>query len=61
MKFPEGTEFFDVDGVPVALLPNGKCVRESGESFPRHAKVFRDGTPISAEEFAALASEYNAA
>jgi hypothetical protein len=56
MEFPEGTKFLDVDGVPVALLPNLSAVRPDGSEFPNWFKAADDGTPITREEFDALAS-----
>jgi hypothetical protein len=54
MEFPLGTEFFDVDGVPVARLQDGRCVRGNGDQYENHAKVFAEGMPLSRAEFAAF-------
>lgn len=55
-SFPHGTEFLDVDGVPVTVTPDGTCrawdLREDDEprTFPRGA-VTRDGDTIAEAEF----------
>ncbi|MFZ5558691.1 MAG: hypothetical protein ACOZDY_18580 [Pseudomonadota bacterium] len=52
--FPEGTKFFNVEGVPVSLTPEGVC--KAWDPEPRRfplSSVYRNGTIITFEEFRA--------
>lgn len=58
-SFPHGTEFLDVDGVPVTVFNDGACyawdMREDDDprTFPLGA-VTRDGDTIAETEFRAM-------
>ncbi|MEI6300953.1 MAG: hypothetical protein WCR74_05875 [Betaproteobacteria bacterium] len=60
VPFPPGTKFFDVDDVPVAKLPDGKCVFPDGSEFPNPAKVFAYAGSISKDCFDAMAAAFAA-
>ena len=55
---PEGAQFLDVDGIPVARLPDGCCLgfekRTDSEShpFPNESKAGEEGDALTREEFA---------
>lgn len=50
--FPAGTEFFNVEGVPVSLTPTGVC--RAWDPGPRRfplSSVYRNGSPVTFEQF----------
>lgn len=55
-EFPEGTTFADVDGVPVAMPPDGPCKAFDTERPRRFAwtDVAANGEPIEFEAFEEL-------
>jgi hypothetical protein len=53
----EGSRFLDVDGIPVVLLPTGRCVafdKRDGSSYPypNEQKAGMEGDALSRAEFA---------
>jgi len=55
-EFPEGTTFAEVDGVPVACVPDGDWMAFDSDPprfFPS-TWVMDEGVPITREEFEAL-------
>jgi len=61
MDFPPGTEFFDVEDIPVAFIPSfGYFAFDPNKRpFPM-SSVLRNGMRISEEEFRALVAKYQA-
>jgi hypothetical protein len=57
-ELPEGSKLLDVEGMPVALLPNGRATafNPGPREFPS-ASAFFKGDPVSEEEFARLIAE----
>jgi len=59
--FPAGSKFYDVEGVPVSVEPEGKTLAWDGATgapsrwFPLYS-VCRNGTEISREAFLKAAS-----
>ena len=64
--FPKGSEFFNVEGVPVVLMrPPGKLPsatafppRDQPRTFP-FGSVMRNGSPVTEGEFRAHAGLFN--
>lgn len=64
-EFPPLARFWDVDGVPVALVPTGgdNLTFVAYDPEPRlflSPSVFRNGTPISASAFRAISARFAA-
>lgn len=56
MQFEPGTQFFDVEGLPVTVSEEGAC-RAWDYPEPRKfplSSVYRNGMPISEEKFRQL-------
>ena len=54
---PAGSRYLDVDGIPVVLLPSGRCVAFSeltfeSRTYPNEQKAGMEGDRLSSAEFA---------